>query len=356
MQGAVPRPLEGSSSLRRSLVGVACSVLLVAGCAASAGSAATVSPIATPGPAPTIAPSAPTIGQPADDGAKIVSVDQVDPRMVDLLIDSPAVGPAQVRLLLPEGFGSDPSATYPSLYLLHGGAGEYTDWTMNTHVETWTAPTDLLVVMPGAASSGIDGWYTNWQGSGAAGRPQWETFHLRELRQLLERNWQAGPNRAVAGLSLGGYGSIIYAERNPGFFKAAASYSGVLDVTAYLQHVPDADAAAIWGDDGAGNSTLADTNPINDVADLKGTDLYISFGNGEPGPLDPPNTDFDQLEAWVGEGDEHFLGALDAAGIPATTDAYGAGTHSWNYWDRELRNSLPLLMDAVGATGELGGP
>ena len=89
--------------------------------------------------------------------------------------------------------------------------------------------------------------------------------------------------------------------------------------------MPNPNAAAIWGDDGSGHPTLADTNPINDVAALDGTDLYISFGNGEPGPLDPPNKQFDELEAWVGEGDEHFLGALDAAGIPATVDAYGPG-------------------------------
>jgi S-formylglutathione hydrolase FrmB len=128
----------------------------------------------------------------------------------------------------------------------------------------------------------------------------------------------------------------------------------VLDVTAYREHVPVRDASAIWGDDGAGHATLADTNPINHVAALDGTDLYISFGNGEPGPLDPPNKQFDELEQWVGEGDENFLGALSAANIPATVDAYGAGTHSWNYWDRELRNSLPLLMHAIGASGAVG--
>ncbi len=338
------------------VVGIA---LLVAGCATPVLAPASPSPSPTMAPPPTIAPSAATIGIPADDGARIVSVDYLSPRKVDLLIDSPAVGPVQVRLLLPAGFtegsvAKGASDAYPVLYLLHGGGGEYTDWTTNTHVEAWTAPTNLLVVMPGAASSAVDGWYTDWQGNGAAGRPQWETFHLDELSQLLERNWHAGPDRAVAGLSLGGYGSIIYAERNPGFFKAAASYSGVLDVTAYLQHEPDRYAADIWGDDGSGHPTLADTNPINDVAALDGTDLYISFGNGEPGPLDPPNTDYDELEAWVGEGDESFLGALDAAGVPATVDDYGPGTHSWNYWDRELRSSLPLLMNAVGATGAVG--
>jgi S-formylglutathione hydrolase FrmB len=306
-------------------------------------------------PPPTIAADALTIGQPADDGARVVAVNEIGPRKVDLLIDSPAVGPVQARLLLPAGFEAAGAATrYPALYLLHGGGGEYTDWTTNTHVELWTAPTHLLVVMPGTASSPIDGWYTDWQGSGVHGRPQWETFHVHELPQLLERNWQAGPNRALAGLSLGGYGAIIYAQRHPGFFKAAASYSGVLDITANLQDVPDSIVAGISGGEGPTRTTLADTNPINDVTALKGTDLYISFGNGEPGPLDPPNTEFDRLESWVNQGDESFLGALTAAGIPATIDAYGPGTHSWNYWDRELRRSLPLIMNAVGASGQVG--
>jgi S-formylglutathione hydrolase FrmB len=356
---AVPLPAKGFAVPRVPfrLAGLA---LLAAACATPVLAPASPSPSPTMAPPPTIAPSAATIGVPADDGARIVSVDRLSERMVDLLIDSPAVGPVQVRLLLPAGFshesvGKGATTSYPVLYLLHGGGGEYTDWTTNTHVEAWTAPTNLLVVMPGAASSAIDGWYTDWQGSGAAGRPQWETFHLDELTQLLERNWRAGPNRAVAGLSLGGYGSIIYAERNPGFFKAAASYSGVLDVTGYLQHVPEPNAEQIWGDDGSGRPTLADTNPINGVAALDGTGLYISFGNGEPGPLDPPNTEFDQLEAWVGEGDQHFLGAIDSADIPATVHQYGPGTHSWGYWDRELLASLPLLMDAIGATGVAGG-
>ena len=50
----------------------------------------------------------------------------------------------------------------------------------------------------------------------------------------------------------------------------------------------------------------------------------------------------------MGAGADHFVAALDAAGIPATINAYGPGTHSWPYWDRELATSLPLLLDGVG--------
>ena len=236
------------------------------------------------------------------------------------------------------------------LYLLHGGGGEYVDWTQETKVEAYTAPLNMIVAMPAAASSGMDGWYTDWQGSGVHGRPLWETFHLTELRQLLERNWQASDQRAVAGLSLGGYGAVLYSERHPGLFKAAASYSGVLDITAYQDHFSDQDATARWGDVAMDPNKLASVNPINLVSALQDMPLYISHGNGEPGPLDPPTKEYDSLEAWVGEGDDHFTAALRLAGIPATVNDYGPGTHSWAYWDRELYNSLPVLAEALGQT------
>jgi hypothetical protein len=59
-----------------------------------------------------------------------------------------------------------------------------------------------------------------------------------------------------------------------------------------------------WGDVAADPTKLASLNPINLVSALQGMPLYISHGNGEPGPLDPPTKEYDSLEAWVGEGDD----------------------------------------------------
>ena len=170
-----------------------------------------------------------TIGQPADDGARIVAIEKIDARTRDLTIESPSVGTVKVRLLLPASFDEQSESRWPVLYLLHGAGGDHTEWTGATDVEELTAPTDLLVVMPDANADGIEGWYSDWYNGGDGGQPAWETFHLTELRQLLERNWQAGDERVIAGLSMGGYGAITYAARHPDLFKAAASYSGVLD-------------------------------------------------------------------------------------------------------------------------------
>ena len=64
-------------------------------------------PVELPTPAEA-ATAAETIGEPADSGARIIEVEELAERMVDLTIDSPAVGVQSVRLLLPAGF--DPEA------------------------------------------------------------------------------------------------------------------------------------------------------------------------------------------------------------------------------------------------------
>jgi diacylglycerol O-acyltransferase / trehalose O-mycolyltransferase len=284
-----------------------------------------------------------TVGRPADDGARIVRVDALDERTRDLTIESPSVGYAKVRLLLPARFDAEPSARWPVLYLLQGCCDDYTSWTRETDVAELTAQTDLLVVMPGAGGSG---WYSDWWNGGKGGRPAWETFHLVELRQLIERNWQAGEKRVVAGLSMGGFGAMSYAARHPDMFLAAASYSGVMDTVG-----SDFEAeVAQWGDKIAQADIWEAHNPLSLAPALAGLPLYVAYGDGHPGPLDAAGTVLDGQEQWIAKGNDAFVDRLKELGISATVDAYGPGTHSWPYWERALHQSLPLLLDALGET------
>jgi S-formylglutathione hydrolase FrmB len=277
--------------------------------------------------------------EPADDRARIVDVATVGDRTRDLTIDSPAVGAQKVRLLLPRGFDADASRRWPVLYLLHGASDNYLSWTRSTDVEALTANTNLLVVMPEA---GDHGYYSDWWNGGRGGRPMWETFHTIELRQLLERNWHAADKRVVAGLSMGGMGAMTYAARHPGLFLAAASFSGVLDTP--VGGVRD---AAMWGDPKAQAEIWREHNPTDLAPKLRGLPLYVSYGDGRPGPLEPA-VGVDDLERRIAGENEHFLARLREAGIEVTVDAYGAGTHSWPYWERALHRSLPLLLQALG--------
>ncbi|MEO8274403.1 MAG: alpha/beta hydrolase family protein [Chloroflexota bacterium] len=310
---------------------------------------ATIAPATQTEPAIESAPATsltPEPGASLDERVQVVNVEIVDERVRDLTIQTPSLpGSVGVRLLLPAGFESQPDRRWPVLYLLHGAGIDqdaYRAWTEGTDVATLVAPTDLLVVMPEAGSYG---WYSDWWNGGNGGQPMWETFHLVELRAILERDWHAGDQRVIAGLSMGGYGAIAYAARHPGLFKAAASFSGPLDIVAEKDYIgPD---VALWGDPAAQSDVWQAHNPIDLAEALRGTPLFISWGNGAQGPLDPdPVTDTD--EAFRALSNQAFVQRLEDLGIPATVDDYGPGTHTWPYFERELHRSLPLLLQALG--------
>ena len=280
----------------------------------------------------------------ADDGAAIVEADRIGVRMVDLTISSPAVGDAMVRLLLPAQFDAQPGRTWPVLYLLHGAGGSHLDWTLYTDVETLTASTDLLIVMP---DGGSRSWYADAWNGGRGGPPMWETFHVTEMRQLLERNWGASDRRAVAGLSMGGLGAMSYLGRHPDLFVGAASFSGVLDP---LGAGPIQGGSTAFGDPVAQVDNWKAHDPRYLVPAMKGHTIYVAYGDGRPGPLDSGlGEQVDETERWIQPQNQAFVAELNLVGVAATVDAYGPGTHSWPYWERGLHAALPLLLEALGS-------
>lgn len=286
----------------------------------------------------------------AADGAAVVAERHVGPRIVDLTVQSPALGgTAKVRLLTPEGWSRGRRRRHwPTLYLLHGCCDTYDSWTRETHIGELPALRRVLVVMPEA---GAVGFYSNWR---AGGKPGWETYHLVELRQILERGYGAGTRRAVAGLSMGGLGAMDYAARHPGLFRAAASYSGLLhpleDVRFHLNlfssHTDD--PLDIWGDPKRQRRVWAAHDPTELAARLRGTRLFVSAGDGQPGPFEQPGDPRDVVEATVQREGRAFARRLQRLHVPVEADFYGHGVHAWPYWERELERSLPLLLGALG--------
>ena len=292
----------------------------------------------------------------ADDGAAVVTEQSVDARTVDLQVSSPALGfTAPVRLILPHDWASRPTATWPVLYLLHGCCEDqdYRSWNHFTDIEQFMADRDVLVVMP---SDGMDGLYSDWWNFGMTSKPGWETFHTAELEQILRRGVRAGDTQAVAGLSIGGYGAMAYAARHPGLFRAAASYSGLPDTTLpgvaqLIQGIlirEHSDPLALWGDVGLNLPVWSTHNPTAMVNALRGTALFVSSGDGLPGPLDPAGMLPDPLETATLFSSQIFTTVLALNGILVTTDYYGSGTHNWPYWQREFHLSWPLLARALG--------
>jgi S-formylglutathione hydrolase FrmB len=339
----------------RSLAALATGGLLLSGLSVLA---------ATPASAATIG----NIGKAvADDGAKVTGETIIDSHTVDLSISSPAVGQTSVRLLLPKDWSTSPSLLWPTLYLLHGAndVQDYKAWTAYTDVESFMADKNVLTVMP---SDGPAGCYTDqYNPFGLPGTKKWETYHTTELPQIIQRGYRSNNVNAAAGISLGGYGGLIYAARHPGLYKAVASYSGltnILDLSALLGitklRLDTGDISSPWGSLILNRANWVAHNPQDQAAKLKGTALYVSSGDGKPGPLDDPNfkdiAASRVIEQFSGEMSAQFVQKLRSLGIPVTAHLYTGGYHYWNYWQRELRTSWPVLAGALGAPTAAAAP
>jgi diacylglycerol O-acyltransferase/trehalose O-mycolyltransferase len=283
--------------------------------------------------------------------ARIVATRRIDARTRDLTIDSPAVGKqVKVRLLLPASFGST-SRRWPVLYLLHGCCDSYVSWTRSTDIEKLTSKTGLIVAMP---EGGAVGFYSDWLVG-----PKWETFHTVELPELLAGSYRASDRRAIAGLSMGGLGALGYAARHPGSYASAASFSGIVHTRLskaesrnYLGLVQSqgADPAALWGDPDADADVWRAHNPYDLAEQLRGTSIFVSAGDGRPGPLDKPDAAADDIEQSIGAENQAFASHLRELGIDAQLDLYGPGTHNWVYWQRELHKAWPMITASLGVS------
>jgi S-formylglutathione hydrolase FrmB len=301
------------------------------------------------------------------DGIHVASVQALDRRLVALSLSTPALsGPVDMRILLPSGYAQHPRRHYPVLYLLDGTSGHAADWTQSGGAEQTTAGRPLIVVMPNIDLNGDGGgWCTDWFNNGAHGQPEWETFHIQQLIPWVDRNLRtiaARDGRAIAGLSQGGFCSMSYAARHPDLFETALSFSGAPDTAhdteAQLLVTPIINATETFLDHVAANSMFgprlseevnwAAHDPTTLAGNLRGMNLFMYTGNGFPGPLDHglPDGGSNLIEGGVEILTRLFHQRLQALGIPSVYEDYGAGTHSWPYWARDLRQSIgPIMAD-----------
>jgi S-formylglutathione hydrolase FrmB len=265
---------------------------------------------------------------------------RLDARLQDWTLRTPALdGVTRVRILLPAGYRDDARRRYPVLYLLHGADSDYRSWTRYGDAEAITARARLIVVMP---DGGTMGWYTDWYTGERPVRPLWETYHVGELVPWVDAHFRtiaARRGRAIAGLSMGGYGALSYAARHPGTFLAAASFSGALEIGSEDALGPRSENAARW------RAHL----PISLARRLRSLALLeVRTGNGDPGPLDKRGTrsgcDACRLERFLHPANARLHERLRRLGIPHVWDDYGPGTHDWPYWRRDLRETLPGML------------
>jgi S-formylglutathione hydrolase FrmB len=265
---------------------------------------------------------------------------------------SELAAPTTVRVLLPSGYRSG-RRRYPVLYLLHGAGGDHRAWTSppgRGDAERLTAGLPLIVVMP---DGGRGGFYTDWFNNGAFGRPRWESWHIGRLIGFVDRRYRtvaARRGRAIAGLSMGGFGALSYASRHPDLFTAAASFSGAVDPTlapGVIDAIAGSDGGSpgsLWGAFEAEEVRWRAHNPLDLAENLRGLGLWLRTGNGQPGGPFPGGPSVDGIEAGVGVMAQRVHARLRQLRIAHVFDAYGAGQHLWPYWNRGLEQTLPGLM------------
>jgi S-formylglutathione hydrolase FrmB len=145
----------------------------------------------------------------------------------------------------------------PIVYLLHGGGGDFREWSNDSDVSTF-AEKGLILVMPEAESS----YYTN-----SVDRPKdrFEDYVVKDLVADVETKLPVDSSRrAIAGVSMGGFSAIKLALKYPTLYRFVAALSPAIDVPSrpfslkrisqYRYH------ASIFGD--WGSSTRKDNDPF----------------------------------------------------------------------------------------------
>ena len=325
--------------------------LTTAGTAAAAPAPAQAAPAATQNPT----------------GAAVTKVDWLSERRVALWVNSPAMGiPIQVQILLARDWNVNPSASFPSVWMLDGlrATDNENAWTYETDAESFYADKNVNVILP---VGGQSSFYSDWLQPDNGKNYQWETFLTKELPSILEKDWRTTQTRGVVGLSMGGTSAMFLTARNPGFFKFAASLSGILTTTslgmpqAIQFAMTDAggyNSAAMWGP--PSNAQWAAHDPYALAEKLKGVSLYVSSGSGTTGPYDQPSGIPGVSTNYAGMGleilarltSQTFATKLNQLGIPAQVNYRPSGTHSWPYWQFELHQLWPQLANAIGVEVE----
>ena len=265
-------------------------------------------------------------------------------------------GPHRVRVTLPNNYFQSGTTRFPVLYLLHGGAGgNSAQWTTGGGAaEALTDGKPLITVMP---DGGKVGWYTNWV-SQSGGAQNWRDFHVDQLIPWIDANLRTiatKQGRAIAGLSMGGFGAVRYAQDRPDLFAFVGSFSGAVDLG-------DSGTRSVIGEQAAQNGyspsapfgspyapfdqTYNALNPINRASRLQGVSVALYAGGG--------SNDQDVLEGTMRASADRFKAALDAAGVPAFYWMYGRpgpsapfgcdGGHNFGCWNFALLDAIPRML------------
>ena len=226
---------------------------------------------------------------------------------------------SSMYVLVPDGKGP-----FPVLYLLHGLSDDHTTWLRRTSIERYVSGLPLMVVMP-------DGHRSFYINDPRAGGMAYEDHIVKDVVGFVDRAFptiRARRGRAIAGMSMGGFGAMMLAMRHPDMFCIACSHSGALG----RFHEPSKDrpevralAAALPGD-------RYDCHALARKLKAARKRLAIRIDCGTEDFLIAHNRAFHAL--------------LEKLGIPHIYEEF-PGVHDWAYWDAHIRETLKFVMEKI---------
>ena len=258
-----------------------------------------------------------------------------------LSIDSELMGKqVNFAVYLPPDYAVS-TRKYPVLYLLHGYSDDETGWiqfgevnvSADQMISSGEVPA-MIIVMP-------DGGVT-WYVDDYSGKVPWEKMFLEELIPHVEKTYRVRAKRefrAISGLSMGGYGSLGLAMRNPDKFVACVAFS-----------------AGIWSDDQLVKQTPEQYDRYLRVpfGPMQGDPPKLSehFWNNNPVRLAEtlPVEELNKVRWYIDCGDDDFLYAGNSTLHMIMRDReikheyrVRDGAHSWIYWRTGIRDGLRFI-------------
>jgi len=252
---------------------------------------------------------------------------------------------------LPDGYESS-NRSYPVLYLLHGMWDNYTGWVVKGEVNRIASEAmasgkspEMIIIMPDGL---IDAFYINNYDKSV----RWEDFFYDEFIPQIEKKYRIigdRNNRAIAGLSMGGYGSLYHAITHNKMFKACYALSAAVLEVEPLKEDDEIEEYSknfnlkLWGPNN--EEGLPENYKNYSIQEmLKEMDEYK-----DPGPFNWQEPGLPKICLDCGDDDflleqnTNLVHIMKGKKIPFEFRVRN-GDHSWDYW----RSGLELALIFVG--------